>query len=134
CYGIDMARLGDFVAFNAAITLWQKSGRQKELNEIERLCREQLKLPRQEQRNIAKLIYEPFSNDQISAQIAALVKPANCHADVEVIFQTIKGLHQSIPNHPGDWYFTGDYPTSGGIRVVNKALLNYFEGRNERAY
>jgi amidophosphoribosyltransferase len=134
CYGIDMAKMGDFVAFNAAIDLWKASGKHKELKEIHKLCKEQLRLHRTQQGNIAKMIYAPFSYDEISAQIARIVTPPECKAEVEVIFQTIKGLHQAIPNHPGDWYFTGDYPTPGGTRVVNKALLNFFEGRSERAY
>lgn len=134
CYGIDMARMGDFVAFNAAMELWKAGRRHHELRQIHTMCRSQLELPAKEQRNVALEIYEPFTYEQISAQIARLVTPPGCKAEVEVIFQTIKGLHKAIPDHMGDWYFTGQYPTPGGVRVVNKALLNYFEGKRERAY
>jgi amidophosphoribosyltransferase len=134
CYGIDMAKITDFIAFNAAIELLKDTKQTHILNEVYRKCKAQENLPKEEVINHVKEIYKPFSTHQISDKISQLVTPPNCKAEVAVVFQTIEDLHEAIPNHTGDWYFTGDYPTPGGNKVVNKSFINYIEGRNERAY
>jgi len=134
CYGIDMARLGDFVAFQAAVALLKEQGKESVIDVVYRKCKDQQNAPKETVKNYVKEIYEPFTNEQISAKIAELVTPSDISAKVEVIFQTVEGLHDACPNHKGDWYFTGNYPTPGGNTVVNKAFINYVEGRNERAY
>ncbi len=134
CYGIDMAKLGDFIAFNAAIELLKETNKTHIINEVYQKCKEQEELPKEQVVNHVKEIYRPFTATQISAKISELVKPHDCKAEVQIIFQTIEDLHQAIPGHTGDWYFTGNYPTPGGNKVVNKSFINYIEGRNERAY
>lgn len=134
CYGIDMAKLGDFIAFQAAIELLKENGKEKLIKEVYNKCKAQENLPRNQIRNYVKEIYEPFSAVEISNKISELLTPAGINAKVQIIYQTIEGLHAAIPNHKGDWYFTGDYPTAGGNKVVNKSFIYYFEGRNERAY
>ncbi|NVO20214.1 MAG: amidophosphoribosyltransferase [Bacteroidetes bacterium] len=134
CYGIDMAKITDFIAFNAAIELLKDSKQTHILNEVYRECKAQEHLPKEDVRNSVKQIYAPFSALQIADKISELVTPQNCHAKVAVVFQTIEDLHEAIPNHTGDWYFTGDYPTPGGNKVVNRSFMNFIEGRNERAY
>jgi amidophosphoribosyltransferase len=135
CYGIDMAKLGDFIAFQAAIALHKESGGYENVTStVLRECLAMETLPKSEQRNCVKEIYAPFSAEQIAGKIAQLVTPAGTQAEVVVIFQTIEGLREACPAHTGDWYFTGNYPTPGGHRVVNRAFINYMEGRNERAY
>ena len=134
CYGIDMAKLGDFIAFNAAIELLKETNQANIINEVYRKCKEQESLPREKVINQVKEIYRPFTAAQISAKVSHLVTPQDCNAEVQVVYQTIEDLHQSIPNHTGDWYFTGNYPTPGGNKVVNRSFINYIEGRNERAY
>lgn len=134
CYGIDMAKLGDFIAFQAAIALLKESGQESIIEEVYQQCLaaiEDTTLPSQ---NHVKAIYKPFSALQISEKIAQLLRPKEIQAEVSIIYQTIEDLHDSCPNHQGDWYFTGDYPTTGGNRVVNKSFVYYIEGRNERAY
>ncbi|MEN9348059.1 MAG: hypothetical protein RLZZ77_1570 [Bacteroidota bacterium] len=134
CYGIDMAKMGDFIAFQACVALLKENGKEDLLDVVYRKCKDQENVPKEHVRNYVKEVYEPFSAEQISAKIAQLVRPTDINAEVEVIFQTIEGLHDACPNHPGDWYFTGNYPTPGGNKVVNKSFINYMEGRNERAY
>jgi len=135
CYGIDMAKMGDFIAFQAAIALHKEHGSHDTLtNQVLRECQAMETLPKAEQLNCVRSIYAAFSAEKISEKIAQLVTPAGTQAEVEVIFQTIEGLHRACPDHTGDWYFTGNYPTAGGHRVVNRAFVNYMEGRNERAY
>lgn len=134
CYGIDMAKLGDFIAFQAAIALLQDTNQQHILEEVYKKCVEQQDLPKEQIKNYVKEIYAPFTADQISKKITELLTPENMKAEVDIVFQTIEGLHDACPNHTGDWYFTGNYPTPGGNKVVNKALINYFENKNERAY
>ncbi len=134
CYGIDMAKMGDFIAFRAAIELLKESNQHKLIQETYEKCLAQVNLPDDQVRNYVKDIYKPFTAEQISAKCAELLKPVDLGAEVEIIFQTIEDLHASCPDNLGDWYFTGDYPTPGGNRVVNKAFINYVEGRNERAY
>jgi len=134
CYGIDMTKLGDFVAFNAAIELLKETRQSHVINEVYLKCKEQEKWPKEQVVNYVKDIYRPFTAEQISAKISQLVTPPGCKADVQVVYQTIEDLHEAIPNHMGDWYFTGNYPTPGGNKVVNKSFINFIEGRNERAY
>jgi amidophosphoribosyltransferase len=134
CYGIDMTKLGDFVAFNAAIELLKEHKLSHIINEVYLSCKAQENLPKEEVVNFVKNIYRPFTAEQISAKISKLVTPVDCNAEVQVVYQTIEDLHDAIPNHTGDWYFTGNYPTPGGNKVVNRSFINYIEGRNERAY
>jgi len=134
CYGIDMAKLGDFIAFQAAIELLKEQGKEKLIKEVYKRCKAQENMPKNQIRNFVKEIYEPFSAAEISAKISELLTPKGINAEVQIIYQTIEGLHAAIPEHKGDWYFTGDYPTAGGNKVVNKSFIYYFEGKNERAY
>lgn len=134
CYGIDMAKLGDFIAFQAAIQLLKDTKQDNIINDVYNLCKSQQGMPREEMVNHVKKIYEPFTDEQLSAKMAELLRPADIKADVEMIFQTIDNLHKATPNHTGDWYFSGNFPTPGGTKVVNTAFINYIEGKNERAY
>ena len=134
CYGIDMSRLGDFVAFRAMIELLKESRKEKMLTEVYENCKKQMKLPAEQMSNQVQVLYDQFSYEEISKRIAKIVTPKNIAPEVEVIFQTLEGLRIAIPNHTGDWYFSGNYPTPGGNRVVNKAFINFMEGRKERAY
>ena len=134
CYGIDMARLSDFVAFRAAIVLLKETRQEGIINEVYSKSKTQQDLPKEEVVNYVKAIYKPFSAEQISDKIAELVRDKAVNAEVKVIYQSIESLHEAIPNHTGDWYFTGDYPTPGGNKVVNQSFINYIEGRNARAY
>lgn len=134
CYGIDMAKLGDFIAFQAAIALHEENDSEYILQEVFEACKAQEDLPKEEISNSVKRIYEPFTYREISNKIAQLVKPANLNAEVDVIFQSLEDLHESCPNNTGDWYFSGNYPTSGGNKVVNRAFINYYNKVNERAY
>lgn len=134
CYGIDMAKMGDFIAFEAAIQLLKEQGKGHIIDEVYRKCLDQAKLPKEQIKNYVKEIYAPFTAEEISAKIAELLTPANIQAKVEIVYQTIENLHAAIPNHLGDWYFTGNYPTPGGNKVVNRAFINFVEGKNERAY
>jgi amidophosphoribosyltransferase len=134
CYGIDMSRLKDFVAFQAMIALVKERKLDAKIDEVYRKCKAQENLPKEEMKNYLKDLYALFTPDEISAQIAKIVTPDEITAEVDVIFQSIENLHQACPNHHGDWYFTGNYPTPGGTKVVNKAFINYYEGSNARAY
>jgi amidophosphoribosyltransferase len=134
CYGIDMARIGDLVAFRAAIELLEENNLEHIIDETYERCKEQLELGVNEMKNFVRMIYQPFTAEQISAKIAQLVKPEDCKAELEIIFQKIEDLHAACPNHRGDWYFSGNYPTPGGNKVVSRAFINYIEGINERAY
>nr|WP_294857997.1 amidophosphoribosyltransferase [uncultured Fluviicola sp.] len=134
CYGIDMAKMGDFIAFDAAITLLKESGRQHIIDECYRKSKEQEALPKEQIVNYVKEIYAPFTAEEISAQIAKMLTPENIKAEVHIVYQTVEDLHKACPGNTGDWYFTGNYPTPGGNKVVNKAFINYIEGKNERAY
>lgn len=133
CYGIDMAKLGDFVAFQAAVELLKESNQSHIIDDVYRKAKSSLccetPVP-----NYVQEIYAPFTAGEISVKIAELLRPVGIRAEVAVIFQTIEGLHDACPNHTGDWYFTGNYPTPGGARVCNRAFINFIEGRNERAY
>lgn len=134
CYGIDMARMKDFIAFEAAIALLKENSMGHIITEVYQKCKEQESVPKEQVKNYVKEIYEPFTDVQISKKISELLKPVNIKAEVEVIYQTVDNLHQACPNNLGDWYFTGDYPTPGGNKVVNKAFINYVEGSDARAY
>jgi len=134
CYGIDMAKMGDFIAFQAAIILLKDRKQEHIIQEAYKKCKAQLKLPKEEMINYVQEIYKPFTVEEISVKISELLTLKETKADVEIIYQSISDLHASCPNHLGDWYFTGNYPTPGGNKVVNKAFINYIEGKNERAY
>jgi amidophosphoribosyltransferase len=134
CYGIDMAKLGDFIAFKAIVEMLHERGMETLINRIYEEAKDEVLKPVGKIRNLVKELYEPFSADEISAKISAMLRNSEINAEVEVVYQSIEGLHEACPNHTGDWYFTGDYPTPGGNRVVNQSFLNYIEGRDERAY
>ncbi len=134
CYGIDMSRLGDFIAFRAALELLKLTGCEKVISDVYERAKEELKKPDAEMVNMVQEIYAPFTDKEISDQIAVMLKTPEIKADLEIVFQSVDGLHKACPGHTGDWYFTGNYPTPGGNRVVNRAFVNYIEGRGGRAY
>ena len=134
CYGIDMAKMGDFIAFQAAVALLKDRKQEYILTEAYDKCKAQAHLPKEDMVNYVQEIYKPFTAEEISVKISELLTPKGTKAEVEIIYQSISDLHASCPDHLGDWYFTGDYPTPGGVKVVNKAFINYIEGKNERAY
>ena len=136
CYGIDMSELGKFIAFQAAVALIKERGYDGLLAEVAIKCREALKDPKPKLENHVKRVYENFTASEISAKVAELVKPdcLNDTTEVEVVYQSIENLHEALPDHSGDWYFTGDYPTPGGYRVVHKAFLNFYENKDGRSY
>ena len=132
CYGIDMARLEEFIAFKATLELLKDNDKYHMIDEVYQKCKDNIDNPDPE--NYVKEIYSLFTAEQISFKIGELLKTESINAKVEIIFQSIDNLHRAIPDHPGDWYFTGNYPTKGGVRVVNKAFINFYEGKKERAY
>ncbi|PRD55801.1 class II glutamine amidotransferase [Sphingobacterium gobiense] len=134
CYGIDMSRMGEFVAFEAAINLLKSGGMAHVVDEVYQKCLASLMMPKDQVENYVKAIYEPFTNDEISAEIARIIRPHHLKAELEVVYQTLDNLHSACPNHLGDWYFSGNYPTPGGNKVVNRAFMNWVEGKNVRAY
>ncbi len=136
CYGIDMSELGKFIAFEAAIALLKERGQGGLIDEVYRACLEEVKKPAGEQVNQVRRIYEPFTAEEISAKIAEFVRPKNLpwQGEVEIIYQTIENLHAALPEHTGDWFFTGHYPTPGGTQVANRAYLNYYEDSDGRSY
>jgi len=134
CYGIDMAKLGDFIAFKAAIELLKDTGKESVIQSVYNAALSELKKPVDEMKNLVREIYKPFSADEISAKISSMLKSDEIKSEVTIVFQTIEGLHEACPGHLGDWYFTGNYPTPGGNKVVNQSFINYVEGRNIRAY
>jgi len=134
CYGIDMAKMGDFIAFEAAINLLKDRGMEQVISDVYKKCKEQINLPKEQIRNYVKEIYDPFSNEEISAKISELLTPETIKAKVEIVYQKVENLHLACPDNLGDWYFTGNYPTPGGNKVVNRAFINWMEGRNQRAY
>jgi amidophosphoribosyltransferase len=136
CYGIDMSELGKFIAFQAAVALINERGYDGLLAEVAAKCKEALKEPKAKLENHVKRVYENFTASEISAKVAELVKPdcLNGTTEVKVVYQSIENLHEALPDHSGDWYFTGDYPTPGGYRVVHKAFLNYYEDKDGRSY
>lgn len=134
CYGIDMSNLGDFVAFQAAIKLIQERNMEDYLEEIYQKCLAQVDLPKEKVINHVKLVYEPFTYEEVSAKIAEILTPPGTEAEVEIIYQTIESLHHACPENKGDWYFSGNYPTPGGNKVVNKSFINYMNKVEARAY
>jgi amidophosphoribosyltransferase len=131
CYGIDMSKLQEFVAFRAAMELIKETGQENILEEVYQKCMDPKEAKKE---NFVKKIYEPFPYNEISRKIAEIVKPKDMNAELEIIYQTVDNLHKAIPNHSGDWYFTGDFPTPGGNKVVNRAFANFMEGKIVRAY
>lgn len=131
-YGIDMSRMGEFAAFRAAVALLRERGMEDVLRETYEDCLAQSSLPDDEIRNCVKKVYEPFTQQEISDKIAQMLTPDNIHAEVSLVYQTVGGLHEAIPGCPGDWYFSGDYPTAGGTRLVNRAFVNYYEGNTDK--
>ena len=134
CYGIDMAKLGDFIAFQAAIALLKDQGKENIIEEVYQKSKAQIGLPKEEVVNYVKDIYTPFTDEQISDKISELLTHKDINAEVKIIYQSVDDLHKAVPNNTGDWYFTGNYPTPGGNKVVNQAFINYVEGKNVRAY
>ena len=131
-YGIDMSRMSEFIAFRAAVALLKERGKADVLRQVYDKCVEQMSLPAEQMINSVKEIYAPFTDAEISAKIAEMLTPAHIKCKVDILYQTIAGLHRSIPNHPGDWYFSGDYPTPGGMKQVNRAYINYYEGHADK--
>lgn len=129
CYGIDMSRMGEFIAFKAAMALLEERGMRYIIDNVYQRCKELDSLPKEEIRNYVKDIYAPFSDEEISAKIVELLTPEGIRSEIQIVYQTVEEMHNAIPEHPGDWYFTGDYPTPGGNRLVNRAFINYYEGR-----
>jgi amidophosphoribosyltransferase len=134
CYGIDMSKLGDFIAFRAAYELMKETGKEKCLQDMYERCKELQRMGQLHTENVVQQLYKPFTPEQISEKIAQLITPKEVKIPVQVIFQTIESLHHACPTNLGDWYFTGDYPTPGGNRVVNRAFINFMEGKNVRGY
>lgn len=132
CYGIDMSKMNEFVAFRALLALLDETGQRDKLDEVYAKCNESIADP--EPSNYVQSLYNLFTDDEISAKIAEIVKPESMTSELEVVYQSVENLHKAIPNHTGDWYFTGDYPTNGGHKVVNKAFVNFMEGKKVRAY
>jgi amidophosphoribosyltransferase len=134
CYGIDMSKLHDFIAFQATIQLLKETGQENIINEVYNNCMQQADLPKEEVQNNVKGIYKPFTAKQISAKIAEMLTTPDIRSSIHIVYQDIGALHESCPDHKGDWYFTGDYPTPGGNKVANKAFINYIEGKDVRPY
>ncbi len=134
CYGIDMSKMKDFIAFRALVSLLKKQGRENLLDEVYEKCKWQMQQPQQEMVNEVKSLYDLYSDEEISDEISLLVKDDSVKAEVQIIFQRIDDLHKACPEHLGDWYFSGNYPTAGGNKVVNRAFINYMEGKDVRAY
>ncbi|MGN1245688.1 MAG: amidophosphoribosyltransferase [Muribaculaceae bacterium] len=127
-YGIDMSRMGEFAAFRAAMALLKERGMSNIIDDVYRKCKAQENLPKEQVINYVTEIYSPFSDEEVSRKIAQMLTPDGTNAEIEIIYQSLDGLHKSIPNHPGDWYFSGNYPTPGGNKMVNRAFINYYEG------
>jgi len=134
CYGIDMSRMGEFVAFEAAISLLKDTGRDDIILKVYQQCKDSSTLPKEKVTNYVQAIYEPFTDQEISDRIAAIITPKEIKCEVKVIYQTLDNLHKACPGHTGDWYFSGNYPTPGGNKVVNRAFVNWMEGKNQRGY
>jgi amidophosphoribosyltransferase len=134
CYGIDMTKLSDFIAFRATIELLKDTKQDQIITEVYNKCKASENLPKEESENHVKQIYKPFTPEEISEKISQLLRPKNIRAELTIVYQTIEDLHAACPGHKGDWYFTGDYPTPGGNKVANRSFMNYIEGRNQRAY
>jgi amidophosphoribosyltransferase len=134
CYGIDMAKLGDFIAFRAAIELLKDAGKESLIQTVYNEAISELRNPVEEMKNVVREIYKPFTPEEISKKISSMLRSDEICSEVEIVFQSIESLHEACPGHSGDWYFTGNYPTPGGNKVVNQSFINYMEGRDKRAY
>lgn len=134
CYGIDMTKMGEFIAFNAAIELLKESHREGLIKDVYEKCKNQQLYKKENIKNYVKEIYEPFSENEISLKIAQMIRKSSTKAEVKIVFQTLSNLHKATPNHTGDWYFSGNYPTPGGNKVVNNSFINWFEGKDVRSY
>ena len=134
CYGIDMANLDSLIAFRAALELLKDNGLYDKVEEVYHKCKAQVNFRDKDVKNFVKEIYNHFTDQQISDKISDLLKDESIKADVKIIFQPVENLHKACPKNLGDWYFTGNYPTAGGNRVVNRAFINFYEGNKERAY
>jgi amidophosphoribosyltransferase len=134
CYGIDMAKLGDFTAFQAAIELLKEHEMEHVINEVYKKCRAQQDLPKEDYVNYVKDIYKPFTPEQVSQKISEMLTDSDVKAEVKIVYQSIENLHKAVPDDLGDWYFTGNYPTPGGNKVVTHSFLNYIHGVDTRAY
>ncbi len=134
CYGIDMSKMKDFAAFQALLKLLEESNQENKLEEAYEKAKHQLTLPLEQQTNALQSVYDLFTEEQISEKIKEILTPEDINAEVEIIYQNIPDLHAACPENAGDWYFSGNYPTPGGYRVVNKAFVNFMEGIHERAY
>ena len=134
CYGIDMSKMGDFIAFQAAIELLKERDQRAMLTELYKECKELQRTNQLHTKNVVRGVYAPFTPQEISDKIAQMITPQGLNIPVQVIYQTIEDLHESCPTNTGDWYFTGNYPTPGGNKVCNKAFMNYMEGKNVRGY
>lgn len=132
CYGIDMSRMGEFIAFKAAIELLKERGRQDVIDDVYHKSKAQQNKPKEEIVNYVKEIYAPFTQEEISKKIAQMLKTPDVEPEIEIIYQELELMHKAIPNHPGDWYFSGNYPTPGGNRLVNNAFINYMEGNYDK--
>ena len=126
-YGIDMASMEQFIAFKAAIALLNERGMQQTIEDVYRKSKEQVNLPKEQMKNYVKEIYAPFTDEEISAKMVELLTPVGTQAQVKIVYQTLEGLHEACPDHKGDWYFSGDYPTPGGVKLVNQAFIDYIE-------
>lgn len=134
CYGIDMSKMKEFVAFRAVLALLQDSGMENKIDEVYELCIQAQQIKSDQNENFVKRLYKPFSARQISDKIAEIITPKNSVAQISVVYQSIENLHAACPGHLGDWYFTGNYPTPGGNGVVNQAFINFMENKSVRAY
>jgi len=134
CYGIDMSKVKEFVAFRAMMALLKERGIEYKKEEVYNACLELQKNGQLHKQNLVQSLFEPFSDDDISRKIAEIISPVGINAEVAVVYQTVENLSKACSNHLGNWYFTGDYPTPGGNKVVNKAFMNYMEGKQVRAY
>ncbi|MDB5151752.1 MAG: amidophosphoribosyltransferase [Mucilaginibacter sp.] len=134
CYGIDMSRMGEFIAFEAAISLLKEMKKEEIILDVYQKCKDSALLPKEAVENYVKAIYAPFTDQQISDRIAQIITPKEINAEVQVIYQTLENLHKACPDHTGDWYFSGNFPTPGGNKVVNRAFVNWMEGKNQRGY
>jgi amidophosphoribosyltransferase len=128
-YGVDMSKMSEFCAFRAVIQLLKDTGRQHIIDEVYQKSKAQEHLPKEKIVNYVTELYAPFTNEEISAQIAKILTPAEVDCPVEIVYQTIEGLHEACPDFKGDWYFTGNYPTPGGNRLINKSFIDYYEGK-----
>ena len=129
-----MSRMNEFAAFRALLKLLERDGLSHKLQETYEKAKAQLALPAEECQNVVKELYDLYDDEELTAKISEMLTPSDMHSEVKIIFQTVENLHKSCPNNPGDWYFTGNYPTPGGMRVVNRSFIYFMEGRKDRAY